>query len=311
MKHNIQGVFKNRLSAVLLALLCTALWGTAFAAIKRGYEIFSIESGDIPSTLVFAGVRFFSAGAAVYIFHALFKRRLFAPKPKELVKLASLGFIQTFLQYILLYVALIFVTGTKSSIYTSFAAFFGVLLSPLFFKGDRLRAGKVFGCFVGFCGILLMNLGGGGSVGEFSLVGDGLLILSNLCGTFGNIFSKKLSESCGPIWVSATQLSVGGGLMIAVGTLFSGRIVFSSAECFLIMAYLALISSVSVVVWTALLKYNDVSVISMFNLMIPVFGTAASGLVLGENILTACNIISLLLVAAGIVFVNIRSKKHE
>ena len=45
--------------------------------------------------------------------------------------------------------------------------------------------------------------------------------------------------------------------------------------------------------------------------MIPVFGTITSGIVLGENIFTIPNLISILLVTAGIVFVNLRRKVNE
>lgn len=308
MRNNL---IKNKLVVTLLALLCTALWGTAFAAIKQGYKIFSIENNDIPSMLVFAGVRFFLAGIVVYIIFAIIQKRLFIPKPKELADMTFLGIVQTGLQYVFLYIALLFVTGTKSSIYTSFTAFLGVLLAPLFFKGDKITAKKLIGCCVGFCGILLINIGGGNSIGEFSFIGDGFLFLSNLCGALGNIFAKKISKDSNPVFVSSMQLAIGGILLVIVGVIFSGKIIFSSPDCFIIMAYLSLISSVSFVIWTILLKYNDVSIISTFTLMIPVFGTITSGIVLGENIFTIPNLISILLVTAGIIFVNFRRKSNE
>ena len=242
LKNNL---LKNKLVVTLLALLCTALWGTAFAAIKQGYKIFSIESNDIPSMLVFAGVRFFSAGVVVYIALTIMRKKFFVPKQRELVKMASLGIMQTALQYIFLYVALVFVTGTKSSIYTSFSAFLGVLLAPLFFKGDKITAKKLIGCCIGFCGIVLINIGGGNFIGEFSFIGDSFLFLSNLCGALGNIFAKKISKDSDPVFVSAAQLTIGGGLLIIIGMLFSGGIAFTSLDCFIVMAYLSLISSVS------------------------------------------------------------------
>lgn len=304
-------LLKNKFVVTISALFCTALWGTAFAAIKQGYKIFSISNDDIPSMLVFAGVRFFLAGIFVYIALIIVRKKIFIPKPKEFVKMTSLGIVQTTLQYIFLYVALVFVTGTKSSIYTSFGAFLCVLLAPLFFKDDKITAKKVIGCVIGFCGIVLINIGGGNSIGEFSLIGDGFLFLSNLSGSLGNIFAKKISKDSDPIFVSATQLSVGGIILILVGLIFSGKIVFNSIECFFIVAYLALISSVSFAIWTVLLKYNDVSIISTFTLMIPVFGTITSGIVLNENIYTLTNLISILLVMIGIVFINYKSKRNK
>lgn len=298
----------NKIVVTTLALICTALWGTAFAAIKQGYKVFSIENNDIPSMLVFAGVRFFTAGIFVYIALVIIKRQAFIPKPRELLGMSTLGIVQTTLQYIFLYIALVFVTGTKSSIYSSFSAFFGVLLAPLFFKGDKITVRKIFGCAVGFCGIILINLGANGSFGSFTILGDGFLILSNLCGAFGNIFAKRLSKESDPIFVSASQLTVGGAILILCGLSFSGSISFTSVECFGIMIYLALISSAAFAIWTVLLKHNDVSIISTFLLMIPVFGTITSGIILGEEIFTTVNAVSIILVATGIVFVNIKRR---
>ncbi len=43
--------------------------------------------------------------------------------------------------------------------------------------------------------------------------------------------------------------------------------------------------SVAFVLWTILLKYNAVGRISIFNFLIPIFGTVLSGIFLNESIL--------------------------
>ena len=47
---------------VISAIICTLLWGSAFPGVKIGYKLFSITSGDIPSYILFAGIRFLIAG---------------------------------------------------------------------------------------------------------------------------------------------------------------------------------------------------------------------------------------------------------
>ena len=37
------------------ALLCCALWGSAFPCIKIGYRLFDIASGDVAAQILFAG----------------------------------------------------------------------------------------------------------------------------------------------------------------------------------------------------------------------------------------------------------------
>ena len=48
-------LLQKRGIAYAAAILCTALWGTAFPFIKLGYTSFSIEESDIGSKLLFAG----------------------------------------------------------------------------------------------------------------------------------------------------------------------------------------------------------------------------------------------------------------
>ena len=57
-------IFATPALAVLLAILCNALWGSAFPFIKLGYRLFEIQSGDTPTILCFAGVRFMQIGRA-------------------------------------------------------------------------------------------------------------------------------------------------------------------------------------------------------------------------------------------------------
>ncbi len=52
----------------LLALLCCALWGSAFPCIKFGYEWLHIAQNDAASQLLFAGLRFMLAGCLTMCF---------------------------------------------------------------------------------------------------------------------------------------------------------------------------------------------------------------------------------------------------
>lgn len=66
---------------------------------------------------------------------------------------------------------------------------------------------------------------------------------------------------------------------------------------------MALISSVAFTIWTQLLKYNKVGIISIFNFLIPIFGTVLSAIFLGENIFDIKILISLIFVCCGISLV--------
>ena len=80
----------------------------------------------------------------------------------------------------------------------------------------------------------------------------------------------------------------------------------------MILLWLALVSAVAFALWTTLLQYHPASKISIFNLLVPVFGTLLSGVLLGEDVFRIETLISLVLIALGIILVNIsRSGKHD
>jgi drug/metabolite transporter (DMT)-like permease len=72
------------------------------------------------------------------------------------------------------------------------------------------------------------------------------------------------------------------------------------------MAFLVFNSSVAQSLWSVLLKYNGVGMVSVFNFLVPIFGAALSALFLNESILEWKNLLALLLVCSGIALVNRR-----
>lgn len=99
-----------------LALLCTALWGSAFPCIKTGYRLFHIASEDTASQLLFAGVRFFLAGILVILFGSLLQRKVLLFRKSALPKIGIVSLFQTILQYVFFYIGLAHTTAVKSSI---------------------------------------------------------------------------------------------------------------------------------------------------------------------------------------------------
>ncbi len=295
------------------AVLCTLLWGTAFPGIKAGYELFAIDNNDPGSKLLFAGLRFFIAGIIVLTAGCFIKKKgqRILPGKKDILPIGALGFFQTFLQYLLLYLGIGAVSGTKSAVYTSAAAFATVLVSPLFFRSDKLSFRKISGCLLGVSGIVYMSAFAG-ELGGFTLLGDGLVIMSNLSGAAGNIISKRITnESRNAVMVSAWQLLMGGSALIAAGLIGGGHLRIDAVYGWLVLLYLAAMAGIAFLIWTELLRRNPVSRVAVFNLLIPVFGTMWSGIFLGENIFTWVNLAALLPVCLGIFLVNYSSKEKR
>ena len=100
-----------------------------------------------------------------------------------------------------------------------------------------------------------------------------------------------------------------GDVICLIGPFAGGKLTIASPYAIPMMCYLATLSALAFSLWTLLLKHNDVGKVAVYNFMVPIFGTAFSGLVLKENIFTAQNLIALVLVSAGVVIVNLQLKK--
>lgn len=302
-------LIKNTTASYFIAILCTLLWGTAFPFIKMGYISFAIEENDIGAKLIFAGLRFMIAGFMVYLTVWITDRKLPTLNKNDILPVTGLGLVQTAAQYIFTYIGIGFTSGTNTSIITACGAFFTVLAVPLFFRSDKLNIFKILGCIIGFAGVIAINRGG--AVSADTMLGDVLILFSTVSAAGGNIISKKVALNRNPIKVTAFQLVIGGTVLLLSGFVCGGRLEFANIQSILILLWLAFVSAAAFSLWTALLKHHQASRISIFNLLVPVFGTFLSGVMLGEAVFRIETLVSLVLISAGIVLVNIKKEEKR
>ncbi len=297
-------IYTNRINIIIIAIICTFLWGSAFPAVKVGYEIFNIAPNDIGAKLLFAGYRFSLAGIFVLILQVLMKENIFKLTFKDIREVALLGFGQTTLQYIFFYLGLTYTTGVRGSIVNGTSTFFSIILAHFIYKNDKLNFNKIIGCVVGFLGVIIVNLGGTSVLeGGFSFKGEGFIMIAALMLSIFSLYSKKISQNKDAYTVTGYQLFIGGLLLIIIGYILGGKLINFNFKSTALLIYMALLSSVAFALWSQLLKYNKVGVISVFNFLIPVFGTILSAIILNENIFDIKILIALVLVCTGIYLV--------
>lgn len=291
----------------LLAVISTALWGSAYPCVKSGYEIFRITDGDIGSKILFAGYRFFLAGVMTFIFVWILKKKFPVPGRKMVPGILGLGVVQTTIQYIFFYIGVANTTGVKGSIISASNSFFTILLAHFLMKSEKLNIQKCVGCLLGFGGVMLTNFSLSGWDASFSFQGEGFLLISALAYSVASLWSKRLAQNEDPILITALQLLFGGALLMGIGIISGGKIVSGfSATGIILLLYMAFISSAAFSIWTILLKYNPVGKVAIYGFMIPVFGVFLSAVFLQENAFTLRNLGALILVSAGIIAVNRR-----
>jgi len=287
----------------VLATLCSLLWGSAFPAIKYGYALFGIASHDVASQMVFAGVRFVAAGLVLLVGARLIGWEVRIPRA-QWGGLAGLGLTQTALQYVFFYIGVANATSSKSSIMNSTTTFFAVLLAHFIYRNDRLSGRRLLGCLVGFLGVAAANYGPTLLQPDFTLAGEGSIVLAAFILSAASIYGKKLSQSMNAAVMTGWQMLIGGIVLLAGGWLAGGRMEAFTLPSAALMAYMVLLSALAFGISTALLKHNAVGRVTIFNFLIPVFGVALSAVFLGENALVLKNGVALLLVCAGIWLVT-------
>lgn len=295
-----------------LACFCCLLWGSAFPVIKIGYEQLKIASDDYMSQILFAGLRFTLAGVLTIAFGRIFTKSSVKISKRGLYKIPVLAVFQTILQYLFFYIGLAKTTGTKGSIVNSTSVFFSVIIACIFLR-ERLTAKRLLGCVIGFAGVIIINLSGADTIGSVSFFGEGFIILSSISYAVSSVLIKCFSKNESPVLLSGYQFMSGGAVMIAIGASFGGRFPIDGVIPFFILLYLAALSAIAYTLWGVLLKYNQVSDITVYSFMTPVFGCVLSALLLKESFAenAAATIASLALVCFGIYLVNSKNKEKN
>lgn len=301
---NPQSFFSSRKVVVLLASLSCLLWGSAYPAIKTGYAMFAIASDDIPAKMLFAGYRFFFAGLVLLVTALLTRRDIFVLDRTRLRQVSVLGLTQTSIQYVFFYIGLAYTTGVKGSIMNATGTFFSVLLAHFIYHNDRLSLNKVLGCLVGFAGVMVVNFDPALLDFHFTLIGEGFVVIAAFILSAASIYGKKISQTMDSIVLTGYQLAIGGAVLLAAGYLAGGMLSGFTLASTALLTYTVLLSSVAFGLWTILLKYNRVGMVSVFNFLIPVFGAVLSAIFLGESIFEWKNLIALGLVCSGIWWVS-------
>ena len=296
-------IFGTPVCAVLLAIFCNVLWGSAFPFIKLGYRLFSIQTGDTPAILCFAGIRFMLGGVLVLLGSIFLQGKAPAmPRGKAAAECVALALWQTALQYAFYYTAVSLLTGAFGGILNSTQSFLGVIFAHFIYgQADRMTAAKALGCALGFGGVLIATIGnhGGGSAWGITT-----MMIATVIFALAGPWNKSVTKKADSFAVCFINLFVGGAVLLVLGLALGGRFSLSSPVGIAVLLYLAFISGVAYVIWALLMKNNPVSRVSIFCFVNPVANVFLSALLNSEPLFQWQYIAALVLVCVGIWLVN-------
>ena len=303
MKSNI---FSNKITSVIIAIIVCALWGSLFPFVKMGYSAFQIANSDIPSIMLFAGSRFVISGIILFVFLLAKEKKISVPSKNILKFVLLVSFMSIVLHYCFTYMGLAFGEGSKSSIIKQVGFLFLSCFAFLFIKEDKFSVAKLLSGILGFLGIVVTSFDGG----EFSFaVGDAFLILASFCSVTATILSKRIVKRINPVHLVAFSQFFGGMVLCVVGLSFGGRITHIDINAILVFAYICIASVTAYSLWNILIKYNDISKLSVIKFAEPLFAVVFSGLFLGENIFKLSYLIALIIILAAILLPNLKHSK--
>ena len=213
---------------------------------------------------------------------------------------------QTVLQYIFFYTGLAHTSGVRGSVINAAGTFFSLFLAAFLFRFEKLTAAKIAGSIAGFLGVLLIVTAGGAGGGGISFSGEGCMVIAALTSAVAGCFIKLFSDRENPVTLSGWQF------LTLMGLALGGSLRPTGGMAWLLLLYMGYISAGAYTLWGILLKYNEVSRISILGFMNPVLGVLLSALFLGESreAFSVRVFAALVLVSAGIILSGKKSWRN-
>jgi drug/metabolite transporter (DMT)-like permease len=295
-------IFQHKVTSVLLTLLVCGLWGSLYPFIKIGYQAFSIDAGNIPSIMLFAGLRFALCGGILAVALAGRERCWELPRKTQWSPILLVALFTIVLHYGFTYVGLSLGESSKGAIVKQVGFLFLSCFSFLFVKEEGFSVAKLLAGLLGFVGIVVTAMDG---TGFHFTVGDVLLVLSSLCTVCSAVISKRSFSRVDPVRLVAYSQLVGGLCMLLCGLCMGGRIGRVNVWAVLAFAYICVASIAAYVLWNLLLRVNSLAKLSIIKFSEPLFAVLFSGLWLGEDIWKLSYLFALLLVLAAILLCNL------
>ena len=216
--EKLDRLFGTPAFAVIIAILCNAMWGSAFPFIKLGYRLFAIDTADTASILCFAGVRFM-LGSVLVLGAACCWRQLPAmPKGKILAECCALGLWQTTAQYAFFYSAVALLTGAFGGILNSTQSFLGVIFAHfLYGRADRMTPAKRW-LRHRLCGRSHRHVG---QPRRRQRPGRGYMLIATVLFTLAGPWNKSVTRRADSFAVCFVNLFVGGAALFLLGAVLA------------------------------------------------------------------------------------------
>lgn len=210
------------------------------------------------------------------------------------------------LEFLLIYRGLVWTTATRAVLFLYLAPFFVVIGLRWLAPGDRFDLSQWFGLLLSFAGIVVAFGLPTPATDPHQMLGD-LMLIGGAAAWAGTTLIIK-SSALNRISAEKTllyQLAVSAPLL-AIGALAFGEHIDAMPPAAAMAAFLyqtMWVVSVTFAVWFALIVRYSAARLSVFTLLVPLFGVAAGHLLLNEPV-TPAFLLAVAFIVAGLLLVN-------
>ncbi|MCJ7516876.1 MAG: DMT family transporter [Methanomassiliicoccales archaeon] len=279
--------------AITALLLAVIMWASSFPLLKLALNYMP------PVTL--AAVRYSIAGSILVLL--IFAKFGMVKSLQELRGdwkiLTFLGLVGVALPNATLNIGLQFTTASVSSIIQACGPVFTVALAVIFLK-ERLGGAKIAGTILAIFGTLLLISQGGVDLDNSTFVGNLFVLLSAMFYSISGVVTKKALERHHPLTITGWNIAIGSLFLCLFSPIEFGQTVAFPPDMIVILLILAVFPGcLAFLFYNYVLQKKELSSISFFVYLIPVFSTIISMAVLGE-VITAETVLFASLVIAGV-----------
>lgn len=269
---------KLTLTSTLLVLSSVIMWATSFPLIKVGL--------DYAPPVTFSAVRYLIA--ALFMTLVLTYRKGLAEMMKEYLEdwktLTLLGLVGIALPNALLNIGLQFTTASLSSIIQASGPVWTVIVAVPLLK-ESLGVDKIAGMVIAMAATVLLVTEGGIDINNSTFLGNVLILGTAICYAFSGVITKVALRKHHPIETTGWSLITGSLILLALAPIDWGEGVALNSDFLIILVFLGLFpGALAFLLYNYVLVKSEVSTLSLFLYLIPVFATIISIVFLGENI---------------------------
>ena len=291
---------RTTLSKIVLAMF---LWAACFPLITAGLQY--------SPHLTFAAMRAVLAGATLVLF-AIMLRRPFPRGARRWLTLGIVGLGATSLGFLGMFHAAEFVTPGLATVIANAQPLLAAVLGVAWL-GERLAKIGWGGLLIGFAGILVIalpQLNDGARDG--TAIGFAYIVLAAVGVTVSNVAIKSIAGEVDGLFAMGFQMLIGSVPLAIAAFIFEDPTATRLTPVFVVsLLGLALFGSAFVYwLWFSVLEDVDLNRAIVFSFLVPIFGLTIGALFFGER-LSAVQLSGILLVIAGIVFVNLSGRTQS